>query len=195
MPNVRELEDLIIDAIYQDILRGKLDQKEEQLEVEYTMGRDVEPSRVDELLRALQNWASTTSQVLQTLDSKISSIAADAASQKTIQAEYDKALQHTLKEVHDKSSKDGNKGGAGGSRRTAFGDIQERMGLGGHHGEGRGGGRAMEAMDVDEPMIEGRKLRKYVSLWKRRRDRRANGFISRVSQDSATKPLRKKNKF
>lgn len=56
MPNVRELEDLIIDAIYQDILRGKLDQKEEQLEVEYTMGRDVEPSRVDELLRALQNW-------------------------------------------------------------------------------------------------------------------------------------------
>lgn len=56
MPNVRELEDLIIDAIYQDILQGKLDQKEEQLEVEYTMGRDVEPGKVEELLKALQNW-------------------------------------------------------------------------------------------------------------------------------------------
>jgi len=56
MPNVRELEDLIIDAIYQDILRGKLDQKEQQLEVEYTMGRDVEPAKVEELLAALQNW-------------------------------------------------------------------------------------------------------------------------------------------
>lgn len=56
MPNVRELEDLIIDAIYQDILRGKLDQKEEQLEVEYTVGRDVEPASVEGLLVALQNW-------------------------------------------------------------------------------------------------------------------------------------------
>ena len=34
----RELEDLIIDAIYLDLLHGKLDQKEEQLEVTHTMG-------------------------------------------------------------------------------------------------------------------------------------------------------------
>ena len=56
MPNVRELEDLIIDAIYLDILRGKLDQKEEQLEVEYTMGRDLEPGKLEQVLFALQNW-------------------------------------------------------------------------------------------------------------------------------------------
>ncbi|KAG6912801.1 hypothetical protein DXG01_012029, partial [Tephrocybe rancida] len=41
MPTIRDLEDLIIDAIYLDILHGKLDQKEQQLEVEYTMGRDL----------------------------------------------------------------------------------------------------------------------------------------------------------
>jgi len=56
MPNVRELEDLIIDAIYLDILRGKLDQKEGQLEVEYTMGRDLEPGKLENILLALQNW-------------------------------------------------------------------------------------------------------------------------------------------
>jgi COP9 signalosome complex subunit 7 len=56
MPNVRELEDLIIDAIYLDILRGKLDQKEGQLEVEYTMGRDLESGKLENILSALQNW-------------------------------------------------------------------------------------------------------------------------------------------
>ena len=56
MPTIRDLEDLIIDAIYLDILRGKLDQKEQQLEVEYTMGRDLEPGKIEEVLAALKNW-------------------------------------------------------------------------------------------------------------------------------------------
>ena len=56
MPTIRDLEDLIIDAIYLDILRGKLDQKEQQLEVEYTMGRDLEPEKIESVLSALQNW-------------------------------------------------------------------------------------------------------------------------------------------
>ncbi|KAJ2928578.1 hypothetical protein H1R20_g8498, partial [Candolleomyces eurysporus] len=152
MPNVRELEDLIIDAIYQDILRGKLDQKEEQLEVEYTMGRDVEPASVEGLLAALQNWASTTSAVLSTLDAKINSIAAETTHQKSVKAEYEKTLQQNLKEVHDKNK---DKGAA--ARR-----VYERENMG---------------MDIDEPLeVRGGKNRK-------------------ASQDSAAKPLRKRNKF
>ena len=42
MPTIRELEDLIIDGIYLDLIGGKLDQKYQQLEVEYVLGRDVE---------------------------------------------------------------------------------------------------------------------------------------------------------
>ena len=53
---IRELEDLIIDAIYLDIIRGKLDQKEQQFEVEYTMGRDLEPGDVEKLLATLRGW-------------------------------------------------------------------------------------------------------------------------------------------
>lgn len=56
MPTIRELEDLIIDAIYLDIVRGKLDQREQQFEVEYTMGRDLEPGKLEQLLVSLQNW-------------------------------------------------------------------------------------------------------------------------------------------
>lgn len=54
--SIRELEDLIIDAIYMEVIRGKLDQKEQQFEVEYTMGRDLEPGKVESLLLALQHW-------------------------------------------------------------------------------------------------------------------------------------------
>jgi COP9 signalosome complex subunit 7 len=53
---IRELEDLIIDAIYQDIVRGKLDQKEQQFEVELTMGRDLQVSQLPALLTELKNW-------------------------------------------------------------------------------------------------------------------------------------------
>ena len=56
MPTIRDLEDLIIDAIYQEVISGKLDQKEQQFEVEYTMGRDLEPGKVESLLAALQHW-------------------------------------------------------------------------------------------------------------------------------------------
>jgi len=53
---VRELEDLIIDSIYLGLLEGKLDQKEEQLEVRYTMGRDLAPGKLEEVLAALKDW-------------------------------------------------------------------------------------------------------------------------------------------
>lgn len=56
MPTIRELEDLIIDAIYMEVIRGKLDQKGQQFEVEYTIGRDLEPGKIESLLTALQNW-------------------------------------------------------------------------------------------------------------------------------------------
>jgi len=56
MGSVRELEDLIIDAIYQEIVRGKLDQKEQQFEVEFTMGRDLREGQLQQLLVSLQTW-------------------------------------------------------------------------------------------------------------------------------------------
>jgi COP9 signalosome complex subunit 7 len=61
MPTVRELEDLVIDAIYLDILKGKLDQKQGQLEVEYTMGRDLEPGKIQSVLDTLKHWCASSS--------------------------------------------------------------------------------------------------------------------------------------
>ena len=56
MPTIRELEDLIIDGIYLDLISGRLDQKYQQLEVEYALGRDVEEEKVSVLLDSLREW-------------------------------------------------------------------------------------------------------------------------------------------
>jgi COP9 signalosome complex subunit 7 len=54
--DVRQLEDLIIGAFYEDVLKGKMDQKRKQLEVEYTMGRDLRPGQRGDVITILQNW-------------------------------------------------------------------------------------------------------------------------------------------
>ncbi|KAF9445619.1 hypothetical protein P691DRAFT_805448 [Macrolepiota fuliginosa MF-IS2] len=130
MPNVRELEDLIIDAIYLNILRGKLDQKEGQLEVEYTMGRDLEPGKLENILSALQDWSTTTASVLATLDEKINHIAKEANTSKARQAEYETQLQANLKEILDRKEKQG---------------LLSRRAL---------GDRENVPMEVDEPQLE-----------------------------------------
>ncbi|KAF5376957.1 hypothetical protein D9615_007254 [Tricholomella constricta] len=135
MPTIRELEDLIIDAIYLDILRGKLDQKEQQLEVEYTMGRDLEPGKLEEVLAALQNWAETTTNVLNTLDEKINQIASSTAAAKKAEQEHEKALQANLKEVFDKQKE-----------KSLGGGTMSRKGM--HMGYGD---KDPMHMDVDEP--------------------------------------------
>ncbi len=53
---VRELEDVIIDAIYQGIIQGKLDQKSKHLHVEFAMGRDLKPDSLDYMLSVLTLW-------------------------------------------------------------------------------------------------------------------------------------------
>ena len=56
IPTIRELEDLTIDGIYLDLMRGKLDQRYQQFEVEYVIGRDLAPGKVESLLNTLQAW-------------------------------------------------------------------------------------------------------------------------------------------
>jgi len=139
--NVRELEDLIIDAIYLDLFHGKLDQKEEQLEVTYTMGRDLEPGKLEQVLSALKDWASTTSAVLMTLDGKINSIAAETAATKLNQQEHERILQLNLKDVYDKH-KEKSLGGAMANRRGPI-SMSERENVN-------------MMMDVDEPDNKGK---------------------------------------
>ncbi|XP_024870499.1 COP9 signalosome complex subunit 7 isoform X5 [Temnothorax curvispinosus] len=71
--NVRDLEDLIIEAIYADIIHGKLDQKNSQLEVDYAgLGRDVRPGDTGVVAETLAAWGEACDTVLSCIEQQIS---------------------------------------------------------------------------------------------------------------------------
>ncbi|KAJ1527723.1 hypothetical protein ONE63_007682 [Megalurothrips usitatus] len=71
MKNVRDLEDLIIEAIYSDIIHGKLDQRNSQLELDYAIGRDVQPGDLAKISATLQAWCDACEAVLVCVESQI----------------------------------------------------------------------------------------------------------------------------
>jgi len=68
---LRELEDLIIDAIYMGIIQGSLDQKSKQLEVEFSMGRDLKPEDLDRMINVLNAWSTQSENIQKTIKEKI----------------------------------------------------------------------------------------------------------------------------
>ncbi|XP_008552438.2 COP9 signalosome complex subunit 7b [Microplitis demolitor] len=70
--NVRELEDLIIEAVYADIINGKLDHKNSQLEVDYAgLGRDVKPGETGAVMETLEAWGQTCEKVLACIEQQV----------------------------------------------------------------------------------------------------------------------------
>ncbi|KAK9743698.1 PCI domain [Popillia japonica] len=69
--NVRDLEDLIIEAIYADIIHGKLDQKNSQLEVDSAIGRDIRTEDIDVIVTCLEDWCSACEGVLSCVETQI----------------------------------------------------------------------------------------------------------------------------
>ena len=50
-------QDLIIEGIYADIIHGKLDQRNQQLEVDYVIGRDIRPTAITQMVTVLREWS------------------------------------------------------------------------------------------------------------------------------------------
>nr|CAB3232931.1 COP9 signalosome complex subunit 7a-like [Phallusia mammillata] len=69
--NVRELEDLLISAIYSNIIRGKLDQQNSRLEVDWTIGRDLTPEDLDYITNTLSSWCSRCETMVQSIGTQI----------------------------------------------------------------------------------------------------------------------------
>jgi len=66
--NLRELEDLVIDALYRELLVAKLDHAHAQLEVAHAVGRDVRAQDVGALVASIEQWSSRAQNLLVTLD-------------------------------------------------------------------------------------------------------------------------------
>lgn len=70
--HVRDLEDLIIEAIYADIIQGKLDQKNSQLEVDYAgLGRDVRSGDAGHVAATLEAWGQACDAILSCIEQQV----------------------------------------------------------------------------------------------------------------------------
>ncbi|ORY26562.1 hypothetical protein LY90DRAFT_461456 [Neocallimastix californiae] len=97
IPNVRELEDLLINAIYQNIIHGKLDQRNKQVDIEYTMSRDLEAKQIIYIKNILSNWLNTSETVIEKLDQEIARIDKEVSAKITIQEKYDNDITDLIK--------------------------------------------------------------------------------------------------
>lgn len=68
--SVRELEDLIIDGIYAQVIRGKLDQLNSRLNIEYAIARDVNSVAFNRMEDVLDKWCLNCSNLLNVLRSE-----------------------------------------------------------------------------------------------------------------------------
>ncbi|CAH2248114.1 intestinal-type alkaline phosphatase-like [Pelobates cultripes] len=71
MRNLRELEDLIIEAVYTDIIQGKLDQRNHVLEVDFCIGRDIPKKDISSIVKTLQEWCDGCEAVLMGIEQQV----------------------------------------------------------------------------------------------------------------------------
>lgn len=98
--HLRDLEDLIIEAIYSNLIKGKLDQKAICLEVESTLARDVKVERIDDISSVLANWITNCDNILNNIEKQsrnANSIKSDNLSKKVALEEYVSHIKKTIK--------------------------------------------------------------------------------------------------
>ncbi|KAL7991127.1 hypothetical protein Chor_014557 [Crotalus horridus] len=74
MRNLRELEDLIIEAVYTDIIQGKLDQRNQVLEVDFCIGRDIQRKDISNIIKTLNEWCDGCEAVLLGIEQQVLNI-------------------------------------------------------------------------------------------------------------------------
>jgi COP9 signalosome complex subunit 7 len=113
--SVRELEDLIIDGIYAQVIRGKLDQLNSRLSIEYAIARDVNSVAFNRMEDVLEKWCKNCSALLNVL--KYEAIKANEQKKKSLdeQDKYDKEMLSMIKIIDLQGQ--GSGGGAGGGGR------------------------------------------------------------------------------
>lgn len=94
--NVRELEDFLIDkCIYSGIVRGKLDHLRRCFEVHFSACRDLRPAQLGNMIQTLENWLSTSENLLVSIEERIKW--ADATSE--IDKKHRKDVKETAEEI------------------------------------------------------------------------------------------------
>ncbi|ORX40676.1 hypothetical protein BD324DRAFT_611744 [Kockovaella imperatae] len=78
LDSVRQLEELIIDSIYAELLTGKMHHHEQILHVDWVSGRDLRPEDLVHIQKGLETWCQTALTLVQALDDQIALVRQNA---------------------------------------------------------------------------------------------------------------------
>lgn len=107
--SARELEDLIIECVYQNLIVGKMDQEGRCLIVESCACRDVREQDIDYIIAALGSWQESAQTMLQSLDNVVQHSHENFEKHKAQHDDLEKLFQATRDRL-----KEGDAGGKGG---------------------------------------------------------------------------------
>jgi len=122
VPDLRALEDLIIESMYAGLLEGHLNQKDSTLEITSAMGRDIGPDDVNHMIQQLGAWLESTDVVLKTLHSQVARVQSEEELARLRDADLEQQKTRVVDEL--KANKLTSPMGAGGGAGGAFQDEE-----------------------------------------------------------------------
>jgi COP9 signalosome complex subunit 7 len=145
LPTIRDVENLIISSIYEGIITGKLNSEKQQFVVEETLGRDVRPHEIDNMIASLTEWQKQSTVVLSTLEQRVQYARSEHESVNTMKQDHARQMgeiKATIKMLMEAEMENNERGG---------GLLGAMMGMG---GMGMGGYGGMGG-DYDDPRKRG----------------------------------------
>ena len=117
--SLRELEDLIIDCIYNDLVSGKLDQLNQRFHVTNCTGRDLRPEDIGSALAKLEAWDAQLESAQKFIEDKVVN-----SSNQSIKQNYERQLRQAedIAKKRDETLREmmGESGGKGPKKQTGI---------------------------------------------------------------------------
>lgn len=97
--SVRELEDFIIECIYEGLIEGRLDQKRKRVEILFSKGRDIGKKDVTIMKNKLLSWLETCDKLMKNLDNRINQANASTDERMALYTQAEEKIQKTTEEL------------------------------------------------------------------------------------------------
>ena len=125
--DVRELEDMLMDTIYSDLIGGKLDSKNQVFSVDFAISRDIRMEDLHDVQRVLVAWQERADGVRKVISEQVDHARGMLQQDAMKRGELDRRIAETtaniekLRVKHGNDEDDGLGGGGGGGGGPGFG--------------------------------------------------------------------------
>ena len=123
---------MVIESIYQGVIQGRIDQRNQQIESHYAIGRDVQGKEVDQLMNTLLAWYKNCDETVKAMEEAVGFAHSEHMMTATHKADFGKQyearkadLKLQLEQLEMMSRSGGGMGGMGGLMSMLAGGFDE----------------------------------------------------------------------